>query len=162
MSKRHGAEIRTEVRRLGHKHNAARVVWGPTDALRIFSVAPGTRLQQNYPSRFRGLRRRLRGGRRAGRVGTFGSRRSLTSHGSAGHKDQPLQLCKAKVHDCLCRVSFYGIFSKNPRISGVDDCYRCYKGTTTGGAAGICRQHNGTKNGRVNAETPAKKKPRLA
>jgi len=77
-------------------------------------------------------------------------------------KDQPLQLCKAKVHDCLCRVSFYGIFSKNPRISGVDDCYRGYKGTTTGGAAGICRQHNGTKNGRVQTETPAKKKPRLA
>ena len=32
----------------------------------------------------------------------------------------------------------------------------------TGAACGICRQHNGTKNGRVNAETPAKKKPRLA
>ena len=37
-----------------------------------------------------------------------------------------------------------------------------YRGSTTGAAAGICRQHNGTKNGRVNAETPAKKKPRLA
>ena len=47
--------------------------------------ALGTRLQQNYPSRFRGRRRRLRGGRRAGRVGAFGSRRSRTSHGSAGH-----------------------------------------------------------------------------
>ena len=77
-------------------------------------------------------------------------------------KDQPLQLCKAKVHDCLCRVSFYGIFSKNPHISGVEDCYRKYKGNTTGAACGICRQHNGTKNGRVNTETPAKKKPRLA
>jgi len=77
-------------------------------------------------------------------------------------QDQPLQLCKAKVHDCLCRVKFYGIFSKNPRISGIEECYRSYRGKTTGAACGICRQHNGTKNGRVNAETPAKKKPRLA
>ena len=77
-------------------------------------------------------------------------------------KDQPLQLCKAKVHDCLCRVKFYGIFSKNPRISGIEECYRSYRGKTTGAACGICRQHNRTKNGRVNAETPAKKRPRLA
>ena len=77
-------------------------------------------------------------------------------------QDQPLQLCKAKVHDCLCRVKFYGIFSKNPRISGIEECYRSYRGKTTGAACGICRQHNRTKNGRVNAETPAKKKPRLA
>ena len=62
----------------------------------------------------------------------------------------------------MCRVKFYGIFSKNPRISGIEECYRSYRGKTTGAACGICRQHNRTKNGRVNAETPAKKKPRLA
>jgi antitoxin component of RelBE/YafQ-DinJ toxin-antitoxin module len=77
-------------------------------------------------------------------------------------QDQPLQLCKAKVHDCLCRVRFDGIFSKNPRISGVEECYRGYRGRTTGAAAGICRQHNLTNNGRLKTETPAKKKPRLA
>ena len=82
--------------------------------------------------------------------------------GTRLQQDQPLQLCKAKVHDCLCRVKFYGIFSKNPHISGIEECYRSYRGKTTGAACGICRQHNGTKNGRVNAETPAKKKPRLA
>ena len=77
-------------------------------------------------------------------------------------EDQPLQLCKAKVHDCLCRVRFDGIFSKNPRISGIEYGYHGYTGRTTGAAAGICRQHNKTENGRVNTETPAKKKPRLA
>ena len=78
-------------------------------------------------------------------------------------QDQPLQLCKAKVHDCLCRVRFDGIFSKNPRVSGVKEDYSCkYIGRTTGAACGICRQHNKTENGRVQTETPAKKKPRLA
>ena len=78
-------------------------------------------------------------------------------------EDQPLQLCKAKVHDCLCRVRFDGIFSKNPRVSGVKEDYSCkYIGRTTGAACGICRQHNKTENGRVQTETPAKKKPRLA
>ena len=77
-------------------------------------------------------------------------------------QDQPLQLCKAKVHDCLCRVKFRGIFSENPQIGGISREYGSYIGRTTGAAAGICRQHNGTKNGRLKTETPAKKKPRLA
>ena len=72
--------------------------------------APGIRLQQNYPSRFRGRRTRLRGGRRAGdRVGTFGSRRSRTSHGSAGHVASGGSGSKNIVRPNLCGNQIPGV-----------------------------------------------------
>ena len=72
--------------------------------------------------------------------------------------DQPMSVCKAKIHECLCDHSFQMQFAGKPAMyPKFTDIYGngIYFGSVTG-APHLCRQHNGVID--VTDDEPKKKK----
>ena len=69
-----------------------------------------------------------------------------------------MNLCKAKIHECLCLERVNVVYTHDPRILGVTVCYDGKYSGWLSGVPSLCRQHSGKKVVDVDSDDEPKKK----